>query len=98
MTIRISSNRKGYDMKVFTTLAFSKLISIHPRTLTRWDKLGLFKACVKPSGHRFYTEQHYIDYCKQSGLPLDESVLSDEVRTAMKNKNEYNQHKTGDRE
>lgn len=70
-------------MKTFSMLEFSKLISINSRTLARWDTTGTFKACKRPSGLRFYTEKHYIDYCKQSGYPLDKSVLSEEQRRLL---------------
>lgn len=78
-------------MKVFTMLEFSKLISVNPRTLARWDRNGVFRAHKKPTGRRFYTEQHYIEYCNQSGLPIDLTVLSDEQRNNLK-------RKTGDKE
>lgn len=46
----------------YNTIEFAKLIGVCPRTLARWDRADLFKACRNPAGNPYYTEEQYEAY------------------------------------
>ena len=51
------------DMKkIFKLGEFARLISVHPKTLQRWDISGILVAYRTPTNRRYYTVEQYINY------------------------------------
>jgi predicted site-specific integrase-resolvase len=47
---------------MYTISEFAKLIGLSPATLRNWDKQGKLKPIVLESGHRRYTDEHYMHF------------------------------------
>ncbi len=48
--------------KIFKLGEFARLISVHPKTLQRWDISGILVAYRTPTNRRYYTVEQYINY------------------------------------
>ena len=57
MTDKLSKKEVRYS-----TTEFAELIGVCSRTLIRWDRKGLFKACRTASGNPYYTDEQYDAY------------------------------------
>lgn len=53
----------------YSTCEFAELIGVCSRTLIRWDRKGIFKACRSPSGNPYYTEEQYEAYLESCHEP-----------------------------
>lgn len=65
------------NLTTYKPAAFAKKIGVSVRTLNRWDKSGVFKACRTPANSRFYTQEQYKNYCIQSGMSRDSKKSAD---------------------
>ena len=61
---------------------FAEMIGVSVKTLQRWDREGVLKACRNPKDRRYYTDRQYAEYSKK-GIIVDE-ILED-------NRKEWNQ-------
>ena len=61
---------------------FAEMIGVSVKTLQRWDRDGVLKACRNPKDRRYYTDRQYAEYSKK-GIIVDE-ILED-------NRKEWNQ-------
>ena len=50
--------------QIFKLGEFARLISVHPRTLQRWDSLGILIAYRTPTNRRYYTYEQYLKFIK----------------------------------
>lgn len=53
---------------IYKPSEFAKLISVHIKTLQRWDKKGKLKAHRTPTNRRFYTQEQYEEYINSTKL------------------------------
>jgi len=56
------------DSSTYSLDEFVKLIARHPRTLQRWDRLGLLVAYRTPTGRRFYIHAQYLAQAYQAAI------------------------------
>ena len=54
---------------------FAEMIGVSVKTLQRWDREGVLKACRNPKDRRYYTDRQYAEYSKK-GIIVDE-ILED---------------------
>lgn len=47
---------------------FARKISVHPKTLQRWDRMEILKAYRTSTNRRYYTYNQYLDYTNNRGI------------------------------
>lgn len=55
-------------MNVYKSKAFAEKIGVSTSTLRRWDRCGILKAYRTPTNVKFYTDEHYEQYCMTCGI------------------------------
>lgn len=68
---------------------FAEMIGVSVKTLQRWDREGVLKACRNPKDRRYYTDKQYAEYSKK-GIIADE-ILEDIGSGPNYNRKEWNQ-------
>lgn len=81
---------------MYTISEFAKLIGLSPATLRNWDKQGKLKPIVLESGHRRYTDEHYMHlkgianesrinvlYIRESTKAQEHSLTNQEERSKL---------------
>lgn len=68
---------------------FAEMIGVSVKTLQRWDREGILKACRNPKDRRYYTDKQYAEYSKKE-IIVDE-ILEDIGSGPNYNRKEWNQ-------
>lgn len=76
-------------MKVYKPKEFAEMIGVSVRTLIRWDASGVFKAYRTPTNQKYYTQEQYIEYYSNGGVPMksiEADILTSEPKPKTKRK------------
>jgi len=69
---------------------FAEMIGVSVKTLQRWDRDGVLKACRNPKDRRYYTDKQYAEYTGKKGIIVDE-ILEDIGSEPNYNRKEWSQ-------
>ena len=47
---------------IYRPKEFAEMLGVSVKTLQRWDKKGILKACRTEKNRRYYTDEHYAEY------------------------------------
>ena len=63
---------------------FAEMIGVSVKTLQRWDREGILKACRTPKDRRYYTDKQYAEYMGKKGQKQEKLLSMREFQAIIK--------------
>ncbi|MDD2714899.1 MAG: response regulator [Candidatus Wallbacteria bacterium] len=60
--------------KTFTTFDISKILEVHPSTVSRWINEGKLKAFNTPGSHKRVSDKNLLEFLKKYDMPIPDSL------------------------